>query len=212
MAEKSKILTHLVERYPRLTVCEGEISAALDLMIGCFSSGGKLLVCGNGGSAADGEHIVGELMKGFLKKRALSPKEQQLFEKADPTGRLGRGLQGALPAIALNTHTALSTAWLNDCDPELVFAQQVWGYGRKGDLLLALSTSGNSANVVNGVKAANAMGLSTVGIAGKGGGQLTELCQVCIAVPEQETYLVQELTLPVYHALCAAAEEHFWKE
>ena len=206
------VLKELKARYPELGACESQIEQAGEEWISCFRSGGKLLLCGNGGSAADAEHIVGELMKGFQKRRPLPEDARRRLESLYPGERLAEGLQGALPAIALGAHTALGTAYSNDVSADMVFAQQVWGYGKPGDALLALSTSGNSRNVVNAVKVARAAGVRTVGIGGGTGGALKSLCDVYVLLPESETYLVQELTLPVYHALCRIAEEYFWSE
>lgn len=159
-------LKRLLERYPALCGMKEEIERAYGLLETAYSQGGKLLVCGNGGSAADSDHIVGELMKGFYKKRPLSDAEK------DGLGDLGNRLQGALPAVSLTGHSALSTAFLNDVDPEMVFAQQVYGYGRRGDVLAAISTSGNSVNVVNAARVAKAKGLSVISLTGSAGGCL----------------------------------------
>lgn len=211
MAGMDLVLEQLIERNPGLQTCAREISEAATLLISCFGSGGKLLVCGNGGSAADAEHIVGELMKGFQKQRPLSKEEKENLEQRYPGEKLGERLQGALPAIALGAHTALGTACANDNGADMMFAQQVWGYGRPGDVLLALSTSGNSENVGKAVKVAHAAGMQTIGICGGTGGVLKNLCDVLVLLPESETYLVQELTLPIYHALCRMAEGYFWE-
>ena len=201
----------LTERYPSLISVIDDIVNAYELICGCYDSLGKVLVCGNGGSAADGDHIVGELMKGFLAQRKLSDEDLSLFEDVDAKA-LGEKLQGALPAISLNAHAALCSAFSNDVDDEAVFAQQVWGYSKDSpDVLIALSTSGNSKNVVNAVIAANAVGIDSIGITGRNGGKLGELCTVCIKLPEDETYKVQELTLPVYHAICAALEAKYFE-
>ena len=197
-------LNRLLERYPELSYLKDEIKAACRIMEASFASGGKLLVCGNGGSAADADHIVGELMKGFYKKRSLPA------EEASKLGEYARYLQGALPAIALTQHAALSTAFLNDVNPEMVFAQQVYGYGRDGDVLLGISTSGNSKNVCNAVGVAKSLGLKTIGLTGRKGGRLSELCDVCIRVPADSTADIQELHLPIYHTLCAMLEELFF--
>ena len=202
----------LTERYPALADCVNEIELAFDLLCGCYDSGGKLLLCGNGGSAADCAHIVGELMKGFLLRRRLTKDDRAFFEDMDEqTRRLPDKLQNGLPAISLCSEQALLSAYANDVDPAMVFAQQVWVYGQNSpDLLLALSTSGNAENVAAAVRTANALGIDTVGITGADGGKLAELCTVCIRLPETETYKVQELTEPVYHALCAALEAHYF--
>lgn len=199
-------LAQLLSQYPQLRPCEQQLHHAYQLWQRCFCGGGKLLLCGNGGSAADCDHIVGELMKGFLTKRPVPSPMREAFLNESGGGFLAEHLQQALPAISLTAHRALNSAFANDIAAELVFAQQVYGYGRQGDLLLALSTSGNSENVVWAVKAARAMGLSTIGISGANGGALKQLCDCTICLPESQTYKIQELTLPVYHALCAQIE------
>ncbi len=206
------ILNDLFIRHPSVRVCESAIREAVDCFIACYSSGGKLLVCGNGGSAADAEHIVGELMKGFIKRRPVPADIAEMFMRvSDELGaELVAQLQCGLPAIALTGHTSLNTAFANDVNPHLVFAQQVFGYGKAGDILMGLSTSGNAKNVRYAFAVAKALGLSTVGLTGKSGGTMKELCDILIAVPEESTPLVQELHLPVYHALCSIVEEHFF--
>ena len=196
---------HLFKRYPVLEVLKTELEKAFGILVGSFEQGGKLLTCGNGGSASDSDHIVGELMKGFYSLRPLKEDEMKKM------GNLGSRLQGALPAIALTMHPALSTAYLNDVDPEMIFAQQVYGYGKKEDVLIALSTSGNSANVVNAVKVAKAKEMKTIAFSGRDGGILKELCDVNLIVPAGETADIQELHLPLYHTLCAMLEEHFFR-
>lgn len=204
----------LVERYPKLLPSMPAIEEAIKRLIRCFESGGKLLTCGNGGSAADAEHIVGELMKGFLCKRPLSEErvwEMQQYNPDLPAGMTDR-LQGALPAIALTGAPPLTTAFANDVDPEMVFAQQLYGYARNGDVLLAISTSGNAKNVLAAAQVAHALGVTVMALTGASGGLLREAADVLIAVPEMETYRVQELHLPVYHAICAAVEAYFFAE
>ena len=207
-----KQLEILLSRYPCLTVCQEQIGRAYGLIEACFSAGGKLLVAGNGGSAADAEHIVGELMKGFKRPRRLRENERSALLAASPElgGRLAENLQRALPAIALDGHPALTTAYMNDCEPLLCFAQQVNGYGREGDVLLAISTSGNSKNVMYAAVAARARGMKTVGLTGERESDLSAFADVCIRVPRAETYMVQELHLPVYHCLCLMLEEYFF--
>ena len=195
--EQEKTITALLTNHPALQPLEGELLRAHALLRETFSGGGKLLVCGNGGSAADSAHVVGELMKGFRKRRPLPPKEAEAVQAVPqmPQGFAAR-LQQALPAM----------------DPDMVFAQQVYGYGRAGDALLALTTSGNSKNVVNAVHAARARGMRTLGITGEGESALSALCDVCLRLPARETARVQEYTLPVYHALCALIEDEFFAE
>lgn len=197
-------LMRLTRRYPVLAGMKDEIKQVYEIIKDSYEKGGKLLVCGNGGSAADSDHIVGELMKGFYKQRKLSVEEKIRF------GEQGEKLQGALPAIALTQHGALSTAFLNDVYPEMVFAQQVYGYGREGDALLGLSTSGNSVNVISAAKVAAAKGMKVITMTGKDGGMLRELSDVCLIVPAQVTADIQEFHLPIYHALCAMLEEYFF--
>lgn len=211
MTEKVKAhLDLLVERYSQLEVCKNDIEKAYGLIEKCYSDGCKLLVAGNGGSAADAEHIIGEMMKGFKNPRRL-PKDytDRLIAVNPELGKtLAENLQGALPAIALDGHPALSTAYQNDCEPLLCFAQQVNGYGNAGDVLLGISTSGNSINVLYAAVTARAKGMKVIGLTGAEKSKLSAMADVCIRVPETETYMVQELHLPVYHALCLMIEEN----
>ena len=206
------ILNDLVSRYPQLAVCREDIAKAFAVLSGSYHNRGKLLICGNGGSAADAEHIVGELMKGFKSPRRLDEASQKRLKDIDKEqGRLlAEHLQGALPAIALDGHPALSTAYMNDCEPLMCFAQQVNGYGREGDVLLGISTSGNSKNVIYAAVTAKAKGMKVIGLTGENGSRLSGMADVCIRVPETETYKVQELHLPVYHCLCLMLEEEFF--
>lgn len=198
----------LYERYPKLSICEADISKAIDMLTLSFEAGHRLYVCGNGGSAADALHIVGELVKSFVLKRPLDSEFVENVENEE----LASNLQNALPAFALVENSALFTAFLNDCDPEYVYAQQVYAYARKGDCVLGISTSGNSKNVVHAIEAAKGRGAVTIGLTGAKGGKLKEICDCCICAPETETYKIQELHLPIYHAVCLALEEHFWGE
>ena len=211
--EQRAILQRLLEDNPALAPLRSGLLDAYALLKGAFELGGKLLLCGNGGSAADADHIVGELMKGFLKRRPLTAEERALLDDTPdmPAGFADR-LQGALPALSLNTHGALLSAYANDVDASMVYAQQVWALGQGGDALLALSTSGNSRNVVNAVHAARAKGLRTLAITGEKESALSALCDVTLRLPSAETYRVQEYTLPVYHALCALLEAAFFAE
>ncbi len=204
----------LLERYPSLSSIIPEIEKACLVLEEAFRGGKKLLVCGNGGSAADSEHIVGELMKGFVKKRPLSERlRQRLLQVAGSEGAvLADRLQGALPAISLSSQTSLLSAIGNDNGYDFVFAQQVLGYGQPGDVLLAITTSGNSPNVVNACLAARALDLVVVGFTGEGGGRVGELSHVLIAVPERETAHVQELQQAVYHYMCAEIERCFFPQ
>ena len=202
----------LIMRYPHLECCKGNIIIAFEFIRDCYKNGGKLLVCGNGGSAADAEHIVGELMKGFKKARHLASIEvEKLVEIDSLMGRtLADNLQGALPAIALDSHPALTTAYMNDCEPIICFAQQVYGYGCKNDVLFAISTSGNSRNVLYAVVAAKAKGMVVIGLTGENDSKLSAMSDVCIRVPSTETYQIQELHLPIYHCLCLMLEDYFF--
>lgn len=202
----------LYERYPALCDAKRDIEAAADALIAAFEAGGKLLLCGNGGSCADCEHIVGELMKGFMLKRPLPEATAQAMKSNCPElpdEWLAR-LQGGLPAISLPSAAALNSAFCNDVDPALVYAQPLMGLAKKGDALLCISTSGNSENVVAAAQVGKALGLKVIALTGCGGGALGNVADVCICVPEQETYKVQELHLPVYHHLCAQIERHFF--
>ena len=182
---------------------------AIELLIQSFDNSGKLLICGNGGSAADCDHIVGELMKGFCLPRRLSADDRARFGKNDDA-TLADQLQYGLPAISLVSHSALITAIANDIAGDMIFAQQVWGIGRDSDVLLAISTSGQSANVINAAKTARARGLSVIGLTGQIGGALRALCDVAITVPSNDVALIQEMHLPVYHELCRRLEAHYF--
>lgn len=213
MKQKLKdILEQLIECYPQLEGCKEDIQKVFFILKQTYINGGKVLICGNGGSAADSEHIVGELMKGFMLKRSLSKEHRDKLTAAfNEDGKyLADNLQGSLPAISLVSQTSLAYAYINDVAPDMVFAQQVYGYGHVGDVVIGLSTSGNSKNVVNAIKVAKAFGLKTVGMTGEKGGVMKELCDVTIKVPASETYKIQEYHLPVYHALCAMIEEEFF--
>ena len=207
-----KHINHLIDRYPKLIVCREDICMAYNILEESYSSGRKLLVCGNGGSASDSEHIVGELMKEFkLKRRVYSEQAAALKDIDSELGSvLSDNLQGALPAISLTGHSSLQTAFINDALPELVFAQQVNGYGKPGDVFLGISTSGNSKNVLYAAVNAKAKGLKVIGLTGAKENRLMKFADVCIRVPETETYKIQELHLPVYHCLCLMLEEKFF--
>ena len=206
------MITELLTRYPVLRACEDDILHALKTLIALYENGGKLLLCGNGGSASDCDHIVGELCKGFLSCRSLSEKQKAKMKEASPTlsAETLSKLQQGLPAISMPSIASLNAAFANDVDGDLIYAQSVLALGRRGDCLLAISTSGNSKNVAEACRVARALGLSIIALTGEGGGKLRALADVCICVPERETYRVQELHLPVYHALCASIERHFW--
>lgn len=210
--ELKKHVELLISRYPVLECCEDSIIRAYFMLEESYVTGHKLLVAGNGGSAADSEHIVGELMKGFKLSRKLDKAiAQKLIEENQELGKiLAENLQGALPAIALDGHLALSTAYMNDCEPLLCFAQQVNGYGVEGDLLLGISTSGNSKNILYAAVTAHAKGMKVIGLTGAKNSKLEQMSDVCIKVPQTETYMIQELHLPVYHCLCLMLEDRFF--
>lgn len=198
-------LDECIARYPQLKVCREEIAKAFDHLVDMYSKGNKLLICGNGGSAADADHISGELLKGFGHPRALAKEwTERLGED------LARNLQGALPTIPLTVFNALGTAYNNDCDGKYTFAQLTWGLGVSGDVLLAISTSGNSENVLLAVKVAKAKGILSIGLTGKTGGKLKDLVDICICAPATEVFKIQELHLPIYHSLCFMLEEKFF--
>ncbi len=207
-------LNLLIERYPKLAVCKEDIKKAYKLLEAAYSKGRKLLVCGNGGSASDSEHIVGELMKEFKLKRKVYSDQATALKAIDPElGQvLADNLQGALPAICLTGHSSLTTAFMNDANADLVFAQQVNGYGKPGDVFLGISTSGNSKNVLYAAVNAKAKGLKVIGLTGAKENKLMKFADACIRVPETETYKIQELHLPVYHCLCLMLEEKFFGE
>ena len=200
----------LVERYPSLESAKNDIVAAYLLLEESYENGGKLLVAGNGGSAADAEHIVGELMKGFKLPRKPEFAEKLVAENQELGAVLAENLQGALPAIALDGHPALSTAYMNDCEPLLCFAQQVNGYGKSGDVFLGISTSGNSKNVLFAATTAHAKGMKVIGLTGVKDSKLKDMSDVCIKAPQTETYMIQELHLPIYHCLCLMLEDKFF--
>ena len=206
------ILNQLFVRYPKLENLEKPIRQAAEMMVGTFQNGKKVLVCGNGGSSADAGHIVGELMKSFEKKRTLNLEIQQKLKLqfGERGSLLAKKLQQGLPAISLSEQTSLITAIFNDLGGEFIFAQQVVGYGNPGDVLLALSTSGNAQNVIDALMVAKAKGLKTIGMTGDSGGKLKEFCDVLINVPETRTAYVQELHLPIYHALCMIVEKEIF--
>lgn len=205
------IFLELLERYPALVSAASEIEAAFELVRGAYEGGGKLLCGGNGGSACDCEHIVGELLKSFKKPRAIDCEtKKSLLALGEDGEYLASKLEGALPAVSLVSQTGVLTAYANDRAWDAALAQQVYGLGNKGDVLLVLSTSGNSRNCVLAARVAEAKGLKTIALTGEGGGMLKDICDVCIAAPERETYKVQELHLPIYHALCAMLEEEFF--
>lgn len=209
-----KRLSLLLERYPVLRPCHDELISALDLLVTAYQAGNKLLVCGNGGSAADSEHLVAELMKGFLKRRPIPSSHLAQLEAAHLTDgkTIASRLQGALAAISLASPLSLTSAIANDIAFEMIFAQQVYGLGRPGDALLGISTSGNSRNVSNAVTVAKALGLRTIVLTGRSGGALAPLADTAIKVPADDIAEIQELHLPVYHWLATELEEIFFPE
>jgi len=209
---RMKYLKNLMDRYPDLEPIRDQIEEAYKILENCYENGGKLLVGGNGGSAGDSEHIVGELMKTFEKKRPIPADIITKMEGIDAQrgALLGREIQGAMTAISITGHTALTTAVGNDVRPEFGFAQQVYGYGRPGDVLLAISTSGNAENIINAAIVAKAKGMKVILLAGKTGGELKKLADVSIIVPDDVTYRIQERHLPIYHTLCMELEDHFF--
>ncbi len=207
-----QFLESLMERIPQIEACRQSITDSFDMIVSCYRNGGKLLVCGNGGSAADAEHIVGELMKEFrLKRRIPDEDKRKLMGKIPDHGdEIASGLQLALPAISLVSQMSLLTAFANDVNTNMAFAQQVYGYGKEGDVLIAISTSGNSENILNAARVAHAFGIRVIGLTGETGGLLGPLCDVAICAPEEKTFLIQEMHVPIYHTLCAMIEEEFY--
>lgn len=214
LQEEQIQLDLLLSRYPELGPAVQDIAGSYLVLKKSFEHGGKLLIAGNGGSAADSEHIVGELMKGFVLPRKVEEPFAQALCSVDPElgTILKNKLQGALPAIALDGHPALNTAYMNDTDPLLCFAQQVNGYGKRGDVFLGISTSGNSVNILYAATTARAKGMRVIGLTGARESKLSKLADICIKAPKTETYMIQELHLPIYHCLCLMLENHFFKE
>ena len=205
------LLLGVISRYPALEGCKNDIVGAADIIIECYNAGRKLLICGNGGSAADSLHIVGELMKAFVLPRRLSGDiVARLNECGENAQYLTENLQGALPAISLVNEVSLSTAYANDMAADLGFAQQVYGLGQQDDVFIGISTSGNSKNVIYASEVAKAKGMRVIGLTGETGGKQKDVSDITIKVPENETYKIQELHLPVYHALCLAVEYEFF--
>lgn len=210
---KNQMLDKFIEKHNELLTCKEEIKHAYHLLSECYNNDGKVLIAGNGGSSSDAEHIVGELMKGFLLKRELKEEEKNMLVALDEAkGRyLEKHLQGALPAISLSSHSSLTTAISNDVNGDMIFAQQIQGYGRRGDVFLALSTSGNSRNVILAAIVAKAKEMKVIGLTGSGGGELFDVADVCIRVPSGETYEIQEYHIMIYHFLCLMLEKKFFE-
>lgn len=199
-------------RYPELRSCGDEINAAYELLANCFRQGGKLLIAGNGGSAADAEHIAGELMKKFMISRPVDAAFAEKLKAVDPVrgAELSENLERSLPAIPLVDHESVITAYMNDANAKGVFAQQLLGYGKENDVFLAISTSGKSENILCAAVTAKALNLKVLSLTGAGESPLQQLSDVCIRVPETETYKIQEMHLPVYHSLCMVLEKEFF--
>ncbi len=214
MLEKKlqKHVDFLMVRYPSLKSCEEDIIKSYLIMEDCYEKDGKLLIAGNGGSAADSEHLAGELMKRFQNPRPVNRDFAEKLKQIDPKrgAELAENLECGLMAIPLVAHEALTTAYINDVDGLGVFAQQLFGFGRSGDVFLGISTSGNSQNIINATVVARALGMKVVGLTGAGGGELAGVSDAAVKVPEQETYLIQELHLPIYHCWCLMLEDHFF--
>jgi len=208
------IVQQFLVRHPELSVVESPLLKASGRLIACFTSGGKLLVCGNGGSAADAEHIVGELMKGFLLQRPVPEEHRNQFAAAlgEEGETLVRNLQGALPAISLVSQTSLASAIANDTSAEMIYAQQVYGYGKPGDALIGISTSGNAGNVIKAFQAGRALGMQTISFTGETGGRLSEISDISIRVPSDSTPEIQEFHVQVYHLLCSMIESEYFDE
>lgn len=203
----------LLDRYPALKSCQNDLISAYFIMEDCYERDGKLLIAGNGGSAADSEHIAGELMKRFKSPRSVPQEFAKKLKAVDPVRgeELAKNLECGLMAIPLVAHEALSTAYINDVDGLGVFAQQLYGFGRPGDVFLGISTSGNSKNVMSATVVARALGMKVIGLTGAKGGELAKVSDVAVKVPETETYMIQELHLPVYHCWCLMLEDRFFK-
>lgn len=210
--EPERHLNNLIERYPALMDCEDKIHTAYRTIRDGYKNGGKLLIAGNGGSAADAQHITGELMKAFICTRCMPDElKYRILSVNEEIGQeLATGLECALPAIPLTSHEGLFTAYLNDRESKNIYAQQLYGYGRVGDVFWGISTSGNSENVIRAAIIAKAMDIKVVSLTGKNGGRLAEFEDIGIHVPETETYKIQELHLPVYHCICMMLEEYFF--
>lgn len=205
-------LEELLSSYPALEVCKNDIAAALKALIDTYRAGGTILLCGNGGSAADCEHIAGELLKGFLSRRKMTDETAAKFRAVlgDGANEFIEKLQGGIPAISLPSQAGVLTAFANDVDAEFVYAQLVYAYAKPGDALIAISTSGNSKNCVRAAETAKALGIRTIALTGAKESKLSKICDVTVRVPETETFKVQEYHLPVYHYLCAALEEEIF--
>ena len=210
----AKIIDNLIERYPSLDICKQDILLSVEMLINCYQNKNKLLICGNGGSASDSQHIVGELMKSFRLKRKIPIEIQEQIEDKFPQSSQYyiENLEEPLTAISLVGETSLITAYSNDKAPDLIFAQQVYGLSNAGDILLAISTSGNSKNVLYACEIAQIKGMKIIGLTGQSGGKMNNICDILMKTPEIVTYKIQEYHLPIYHAICLAIEEEFFGE
>ncbi len=210
-ASTVELIKDLIKRYPDLASTEGDMTDAIEALINCYENGGKVLVCGNGGSASDALHIVGELMKDFYFPRPLTDEEKNAIMAAGDNGEyITQNLQRALPCVALVGSAALESAYANDRAPDLCFAQQVFGLGQINDVLIGISTSGNSKNVLYAAEVAKAKGMTVIGMTGMTGGKMADVCDICLKAPETETYKIQERHLPMYHTVCLALENEFF--
>jgi D-sedoheptulose 7-phosphate isomerase len=215
MKIKSKEYIHsLIKRYPKLSSLKSDIFNSINVLLESITNNGKILICGNGGSSSDADHIVGELMKSFNIKRKIDDNFKAKLENlyGDESKYFSMYLQKSIRAISLSSHSAFNTAFINDSKPDLIFAQQVMGYGKKDDVLLAISTSGNSKNVINAAKIAKAIDMKVISLTGNNGGELKEYSDFSIIVNEFETYKIQEYHLPIYHSICLSIENELFGE
>ncbi|WP_157149323.1 SIS domain-containing protein [Brachyspira pilosicoli] len=205
-------MANLIERFKELEPIKGNIDLAIESIISCYKNGNKVLIAGNGGSACDSEHIAGELLKSFVKKRPIKEEIRKELLSMEDGEYIADNLEAPLRAIALTSHMGLSTAYLNDRDPYLIFAQQLLGFGDKGDIFIAISTSGNAKNIIHACKVAKAMGIKIISFTNNHGGKLAEMADIAIKAPSKETYIAQEYHEAIYHEICIKVEEYFFKE
>lgn len=205
-------MANLIERFKELEPIKGNIDSAIESIINCYKNGNKVLIAGNGGSACDSEHIAGELLKSFVKKRPIKEEIRKELLSMEDGKYIADNLEAPLRAIALTSHMGLSTAYLNDRDPYLIFAQQLLGFGDKGDVFIAISTSGNAKNIIHACKVAKAMGIKIISFTNNHGGKLAEMADIAIKAPSKETYIAQEYHEAIYHEICIKVEEYFFKE
>jgi D-sedoheptulose 7-phosphate isomerase len=210
----NKLFANMLAKYPDLDACIADLERAAQLLHDTYARGSKVLICGNGGSAADAEHMVGELMKGYLAPRPIPDelREQLIAAYPDAGEYIAAHLQGALPTFSLVSQTSLITAYANDVAADMIFAQQVYGYGVRGDVLIGISTSGNSKNILQALRVARVRQVRTIGFTGRTGGAMPSLCDVCVRAPFDTTAEIQERHLAMYHALCAALEQEFFSD